>query len=502
MSGTLTYWRGLLTNENTIKVVVSVSIIFFAAILPGAKFGSNRIYYNDSSTNVLVTRVLPFSSHAYENGNHHSITGPFLSKIRFRPDNIAINFKSGYETNQKQSACHFNLTAIEAQDDKKHFAMREEKCKIMRVPDDLHLGHVHSSWSVLGAQNNYNLIKHISCILIVFLLFALFEEMIYSYPGKEKETQTEEHHSIRHHHHFVRSALLIIAIIIFGVDVIFDIDNNNISEVQDYKSTYAIGSITTGFSFCVVTLMIMCFTYMQEPYEPIKSTEAKAPSTVGNGTSVEDQTAEEGGLEAKNLQFGKFYDYEDYRSGDRVSRPSHSERSAGYKRLCDIYYNIHMSYLMLLIFPLIVIVVLHSTKTVFVDVHIQMIFFSSIFFALLDICQALAMSVLSTFNSKHTIFTPIGFVKGFVVLAFVLCKFFVYSPSFQLILLYYVKNTDAKNNDMSRWLILFQIIVVAIAAVFDLVYIVFNLSETVYLNIKKGAFTVYIFISLGLLCGV
>jgi len=365
----------------------------------------------------------------------------------------------------------------------------------MRVPDDLHLGHVHSAWSVLGAQNNYNLIKHICVILVVFLLFALFEEMIYSYP--KDQSGIEEHHSIRHHHHFVRSVLLIIAIILFGLDVLFDIDSDNISEVQDYKSTYAIGSITTGFSFCVVTLMIMCFTYMQEPYEPIKSTDAKEPSTVGNVTSTQDQSGEGGDIGGeKNLQFGNIFDYKHYIYGDQVTRPSHKERSDSYKRLCDIYYNIHMSYLTLLIFPLIVIVVLHSTKTVLIDVHIQMIFFSSIFFALLDICQALVTSVLSTFHEKHIIFTPIGNVKVFVVLAFLLCKSFVYAPSFQLILLYYV------NSEILRWLILMQIILVLAAALFDLVYIVNLFTETMYLNIKKGAFTLYIFISLGLLSAV
>jgi len=236
---------------------------------------------------------------------------------------------------------------------------------------------------------------------------------------------------------------------------------------------------------------------MQEPYDPKKSTGAKEPSIVGNVTSTQDQNGEGGVVsDTRNLQFGKFFDYEDYMNGDRVSRPSYSERSPNYKRLCDIYYNIHMSYLTLLIFPLIVIVVLHSTKTVFVDVHIQMIFFSSIFFALLDICQALVTSVLSTFDSTHTIFTPIGYVKVFVVLAFLLCKSFVYAPSFQLILLYYVRT------DILRWLIFMQIIVVLAAAVFDLVYIVNLFTETTYLNIKKGAFTLYIFISLGLLSAV
>lgn len=182
-----------------------------------------------------------------------------------------------------------------------------------------------------------------------------------------------------------------------------------------------------------------------------------------------------------------------------MPRPSYSERSPNYKRLCDIYYNIHTSYLTLLIFPLILIVALHSTKTVFVDVHLQLIFFSSIFFALLDICQALVMSVLSTFDSTHTILNghAIGFVKGFVVLSFLLCKCFVYAPSFQLLFLYYVGD----NNRNSWWLIFIQIFVIIATIVADLAY-TFSVEEKYYLNFKKIVFTFYIIFSFVVLAGI
>jgi hypothetical protein len=488
MAELLTHLRNLFT-ENKIKTVVVGSAIIIAFVFPIADYPERK------------SAVLPFSNHAYENPNHHSISGPFLSKIRFRPNPAAIDFKNGYNANDKQSACNYNLTNIIDAKEKKHFTMREEKCKIMRVPE-LHLGHIHSSWSVLGAQSSYNLIKHICCILIVFLLFASFEEMIYAYP-KNNEGK-EKHQNIRHHHHFVRSVLLILAIVIFGFDVAFDIDNDNISEVEDNKSKYAIGSITTGFSFCVVTLMIMCFTYMQEPYEvernePQGKTEILTPG--GNNNEVKQVEGGEAQLDTvTKLYIGGLWKYpSDFnitREPDAKYMPTHTNRSEEYTRLCDIYYNIHMSYLMLLIFPLVVILALHSTKTVLVDVHIQLIFFSSIFVALLDICQALVMGVLSTFNTTVDISDPIELVKVFVVLAFVLCKLFVCVPSFQLMFLYYV------GVDYKPWcLIFFQVLAVGAASIFDLVY-TFGLSEIDYLKIKKVIFTIYIFVSLGFLIAI
>jgi hypothetical protein len=477
---------------NRIKTVVVASAIIIAAVFPITDYPDRK------------SAVLPFSNHAYENPNHHSISGPFLSKIRFRPNPAAIDFKNGYNANDKQSACNYNLTNIANPDERKKIAMREEKCKIMRVPE-LHLGHIHSSWSVLGAQSSYNLIKHICCILIVFLLFASFEEMIYAYPKNidGKEVVKEGHENIRHHHHFVRSVLLILAIVIFGFDVAFDIDNDNISEVEDNKSKYAIGSIATGFSFCVVTLMIMCFTYMQEPYEVERNEPKGKPDGLTQGGANNpppmEQTREEGGLgNDKDLYIGGLWKYpSDYnirREPDAKYMPTHTNRSEAYTRLCDIYYNIHMSYLMLLIFPLVVILALHSTNTVLVDVHIQLIFFSSIFVALLDICQALVMGVLSTFNTTVEISDPIELVKVFVVLAFVLCKLFVCIPSFQLMFLYYV-------GGYSFSLILMQVLAVGAASVVDLVY-TFGLSEIYYLKIKKVIFTIYIFVSLGFLIAI
>jgi hypothetical protein len=247
------------------------------------------------SAGVAATRkvdVLQFSNHAFENQNHHSITGPFLSKVRFRPNNSSIKFKDGYESKYQQSACQFNSSGYYMNKEKIVKDVIQDKCKIMRIPT-LYLGDVHSSWSVLGAQSTYNLVKHIACIVIVFFLYAFLEELIYVRPDMGEKSLRENYDRFRHHHHFMRSVLLMIAIIIFGVDLAFDIKNDNLSSVEDNKSKYAIGSITTGFSFCAVTLMIMCFTYMQEPYEKDKEDATgqvqvvQLPVTAGQNTEVQ-----------------------------------------------------------------------------------------------------------------------------------------------------------------------------------------------------------------------
>lgn len=466
------YLSYLTENKNTIKL----GIVVITILVSGLSMGIN--------TNTSISQ---FSNHAFENQNHHSITGPFLSKVRFRSNNTSIKFNYGYEPKYKQSACPFKNSSEYMNKEPKIKDMLQDKCKIMRIPT-LYLGDVHSSWSVLGAQSNYNLAKHIGCIVIVLLLFAFLEELIYARPPKEENQSKEQHDKFRHHHHFMRSALLMIAIFIFGFDVAFDIKEDNISSVKDNKSEYAIGSITTGFSFCAVTLMIMCFTYMQEPYETEND---DATGNSGNKQEVV-QATEEGAVgKERQLNFDMKWPYTNYRSGvpDAKYMPQYIEQSTAYKRLCDIYFNIHTSYVVLLIFPLVWIVALNANPKVIVDVHIQLIFFSVIFVAFLDICQALVMSVLQTFDETHTILKahPIGLVKTFVVLAFYLCKAFVYIPSIQLMFLYYTKDVI-----LSQALIIAQLVIVIIAFFLDLLILIGAFTETYYLYIKKGFFVAYI----------
>ncbi len=101
-----------------------------------------------------------FSNHTFENQNHHSITGPFLSNVRFRPNTTERHEKDSLRYNFTQSACNFNHVIVYL-NDPKHNQTRdtiEEKCKIMRIPT-LYLGDVYSSWSVLEETHMFYLIS-------------------------------------------------------------------------------------------------------------------------------------------------------------------------------------------------------------------------------------------------------------------------------------------------------------------------------------------------------
>jgi hypothetical protein len=103
-----------------------------------------------------------------------------------------------------------------------------------------------------------------------------------------------------------------------------------------------------------------------------------------------------------------------------------------------------------------------------VDVHVQLIFFSSIFFAVLDIIQSRVASVLASFQQANSVSmtNAIGTIKGFVVLAFILAKLFVFAPAYQVTIVYYTKR-----DDLAFYLVLAQLVVLIFLSVVDVLYI-------------------------------
>jgi hypothetical protein len=95
----------------------------------------------------------------------------------------------------------------------------------------------------------------------------------------------------------------------------------------------------------------------------------------------------------------------------------------------------------------------------------------------------------------------IGTIKGFVVLAFILAKLFVFDPAYQVTIVYYTKR-----DDLSFGLVLAQLIVLIALSVVDLVYIAgfqFFLKDenakevpSRMVNVRQFLFWVY----LGFLC--
>jgi p-aminobenzoyl-glutamate transporter AbgT len=85
-----------------------------------------------------------------------------------------------------------------------------------------------------------------------------------------------------------------------------------------------------------------------------------------------------------------------------------------------------------LVLSLFALLALTSFGKPVVDVHVQLVFFGYIFFGVLDVVQSRVVSVLASLTADNSLAPGIGMIKAFVVLAFVLCKFFVFFPTWQL----------------------------------------------------------------------
>jgi hypothetical protein len=372
------------------------------------------------------------SVHAYQTDISHGISmaGPFLSKIRVTPNATRMLTATADLNTQSEKYC----TSLPPQE--------ETYCNMSRVAN-MYLGDIHSSWSVLGTQSTYTLVKHIFCILLTFSLFWMVEHLIY----------TEDNY-FRKNHKQVRVVVLICAIIIFVGNVIFDIQEDM------YKvDAVAIGSITTGISFCLVCLLVICFTHLHDPDGAV----APAADAAGGGVA----SALEGASETDPLTgtAAGIFHFSLWSGQTPTVRTTDEDR---YRRLEDMYLNIHVSYLVLLLMPLFVILALTTEHEVVVDVHVQLIFFSSVFFAVLDIFQTRVMSVLASLTqSGHmTVSTPVGMVKFFVVLAFILCKLLVLVPAWQLLFKYYTPD-----GSVSYFLVVWQVVLFSTASAVDLLYV-------------------------------
>jgi hypothetical protein len=391
-----------------------------------------------SSTDVNQ-QVKSFSYHAYEN-NSATIHSPFLGKVRLVSSDIQVEPESDLTDKMKQSAC----------ENKTQSAITLQKCKMMRTPT-VYLGKIHSSWSALGAQSVFTLVKNIGFILITFIFFSWIEEQIRT-----------ENSTFRTEFRFVRSMTVVVAIIALTVNVILDLTNDMHELNTNHENKAVIGSITTGFYFCLVSIIIICFSHLDDPYN-------------------EETLPQQAKVEGKAKNFVQFY------YGSSLPEPTTDDAN---KRLHEIYGMLHTSHLLLVIFPLVLILALVKTQNVIVDVHLQLIFFSSIFLAVLDIIQTRVFSVLANFQENSSIMTSIGKIKLFVSLAFLLAKAFVYVPSLQIILVYYTKLYQSE-----WWLVFFASLLFGILSVLELVYLlglfVWTDAEAWLVSIRKTAFFPY-----------
>lgn len=498
-----------------------------------------------------------FTYHAYDLNNHGDIHGPFMGKVRLARDDMSVAYTSHEDDTarndnimkMKQTACNradgiVNKTTMNGVVAYVPLdSARMDKCKMMRTPD-MFFGKVHSSWSVLGAQSIYTLVKHIGFILIAFLVFSWVEDQILTHKKLKEEAveigpenNREQYNYFRAHFRFMRSVTIIIVIALFTLNIGLDIKYDMHSVDSSHENNVAIGSISTGFSFCLVSILIICISHLDEPYSEVASVESTPARTemeeyanngdnTANLADVEVTVPNEqingsnsylmpqqynfaqharqfrGPLQVKLPLFGNEVDFinGDVHWSDQAKIRALKHESAPYMKLQAIYRNIHVSYLMLLLFPLVSILALVRSKNKVVDVHVQLIFFSGIFFAVLDIFQSRVSSVLASFTEENSIKTGIGEIKTFVVLAFILAKLFVFLPAYQLTVQYYTKT-----GELEFALVLTQLLVLAVLSALDLFYIVGGVwmfvpkeklvgsyLESLVVDIRQLAFFVYL----------
>jgi hypothetical protein len=350
------------------------------------------------------SKVYQFSVHAYQGDQQKiTLTGPFLGKIRV--DGTGVEITNNAKANNRQSYCDnqmFNSLPLDKKNEMK------DACNMMRVPT-MYSGNIHSSWSVLGAQSVSIVIKNISLISFVFSSFILSDFYI--------RWMCEEHPKWTR---WIRTLVVIMAFVVSIIAIALDFDSK-MHTIQNGKQVYAIGSVSTGLFFWVITLLIICFSHIDD----VKS-----------------------------------YDW-------------------------NKHINLNMSFLILLLLPLFMILGLLDHEKAVVDVHIQLIFFSSIFFAVLDIFQMRVTPVLEELNlvdcgvsSEYIdkVESYINYIKIFVVLACTLCKLFVFVPTLEMIGRYYTKDTDS----FSWAMLAFQIALLVSTSFIDLLHIVWWRDKLVY----------------------
>lgn len=346
-------------------------------------------------------KVWPFSVHAYQ-GNLGNIllTGPFLGKVRVQCTGVEIS--NDANSNNKQSYCDNSMFTTAPQAIK-------DACNLMRIPT-MYSGNIHSSWSVLGAQSVSVILKNIYLISFVFSSF-IFSDFYIRYACEDHKTWTR----------WIRAFVVFLAVVVSLIAICLDF-REKMHTYENGIQTYAIGSVSTGLFFWIVTLLIICCSQVDEV------------------TS---------------------YDW--------------------HKHI-----NLNMSFLILLLLPLFMILGLLDHEKAVIDVHIQLIFFSAIFFAVLDIFQMRVMPVLEELSEgqtgistedAHKLSVHFDYIKIFVVLACILCKLFVFVPTLEMVGRYYIPN----NSSSFSWAMLaFQITLLVSTSVIDLVHIVWWKDTLVY----------------------
>jgi hypothetical protein len=104
---------------------------------------------------------------------------------------------------------------------------------------------------------------------------------------------------------------------------------------------------------------------------------------------------------------------------------------------------------------MVVVFMLSHTHKAIVDVHIQLVFFSFIFYATLDVFQTRTTAVLVCLKDEPNSGPTLTFLKVFVVLAFLLCKCFALMPALVLLATLYTNHSFQDTTLPVHYVVLF-----------------------------------------------
>ena len=334
-------------------------------------------------------KAFQFSVHAYEQQMSTStqFAGPFMSTVQVLP---SLNHTLSDHTRKSHVHCSREMFP-----DKMHM----QKCKTMHSAP-VYLGNIQNSWSVLGAQSTFVLTKHMMLTFVVLAILWCSEFAL--------TNQAYIFRNVVWNPVIVRNLVLFAAVVVFVGSLASDV-------TSDPKKTVALGSITTAFSLVVVALLIICFEYA--------TTGADVLLLYSEEKTAKNDLEKNGANEV--VDFIK-------------PKKEHMHR------------NIYLSYSCLLTLPMVAVLILSSTRTPIVDVHIQLVFLSFIFYATLDVFQTRTTAVLLCLKydprkavkpdkpdedqnrQQEDAKEPLASIKFFVVLAFFLCKCFALMPALVL----------------------------------------------------------------------
>ena len=360
----------------------------------------------------LVNMVLPdrkgawtashqFALHAYEKNMSTStqFAGPFMSTVYVLP---SVRARLTDESPSKHVHCTSKLFY-----DKKQM----DKCKMMRSAP-IYLGNVTNSWSVLGAQSTRTLTNHIFVIFLVFLSFWLTEYALADHAFTHKWNVV-----------WLRNIVVFVAVIAFVILMATNV-------TSDMSKDAAIGSVSTSFAFVVISLLIICFEYAGMNGKKLVLYESEQPTGKEMTSEVNvAQDAEQGEVENADAQRTPNQAHQNEKP-DEINKPQKEH----------MHRNIYLSYASLLMLPLVVVFILSQKYTAIVDVHIQLVFFSFVFYATLDVFQTRTTAVLLCLKDEPNNGPDLHFLNLFVVLAFVLCKCFALMPALVLLATLYTNH--------------------------------------------------------------